>query len=216
MSLITTARLRRLWQDAQDHPEWATTRLWEYIFHHIIFTEDKWVVSSQQPPTHQSGDLRRVDVIVEKMDSSATTIGTLLFLEAKRAGASPSDIEEVEYQAFTAACAYWVETSIPALWTMTCVGSSARLWIFSERTDYLIPFVPDGHGLADRSEYLDIPSRGTEIANGLDYIKKHMTPPTELLKLTPSPRPAHRPLPDGWHDSEVGHLDAVHQQDAVI
>lgn len=69
-------------------------------------------MSSQQPPTHQPGDLRRVDLVVEKIDSRATTVGTLLFLEAKRASASPSEIEEVEYQAFTAACAYSVETGI--------------------------------------------------------------------------------------------------------
>lgn len=115
MSIITTPRLARLWQDAQIHPEWATTRLWEYLFNHVIFTDDKFVVSSQQPPTHQPGELRRVDLVVEKMDRRATTVGTLLFLGAKRASASRSDIEEVEYQAFTATCAYI--TSRPGLST---------------------------------------------------------------------------------------------------
>ncbi|KAI3328252.1 hypothetical protein F4824DRAFT_428824 [Ustulina deusta] len=93
----------------------------------VVFTESKWVVSSQQPPTHQPGELRRVDLVVEEIDSHAQTAGTLLFVEAKRAGASPSDIMEVEYQAFTAACVYYVETGIERLWTMTCVGSRARL-----------------------------------------------------------------------------------------
>jgi hypothetical protein len=46
MSIITTPRLARLWQDAQIHPEWATTRLWEYLFNHVIFTDDKFIVSS--------------------------------------------------------------------------------------------------------------------------------------------------------------------------
>ena len=56
------------------HPEWATTRLWECIFDHIIFADDKWVVSAQQPPTHQPGELRRVDLVVEKMDSTVAFI----------------------------------------------------------------------------------------------------------------------------------------------
>lgn len=169
-------------------------------------------MSSQQPPTHQPGDLRRVDLIVEKLDSRARTVGTLLFLEAKRASASPSEIEDVEYQAFTAACAYHIETGIDRIWAMTCVGSCARLWIFSESTTYLIPYIPAGQGLAERTEYLEISTHGREIANGLEYIKKHMTPPQELLKMTPSPRPANATLPAGWHDSEVGQLDSARQQ----
>lgn len=117
------------------------------MFNHVIFTDDKFIVSSQQPPTHKAGELRRVDLVVEKMDSRATTVGTLLFLEAKRASAFRSDIEEVEYQAFTAACAYHVETGLEHIWTMTCVGSAARLWIFSHSSEFLIPFVPFGGGL---------------------------------------------------------------------
>ncbi|KAM7208843.1 hypothetical protein V8F06_014914, partial [Rhypophila decipiens] len=146
-----------------------------------LFNDEKWVVSSQQPPTHQPGDLRRVDLVVEKMDSRATTVGTLLFLEAKRASASPSEIEEVEYQVFTATCAYHVETGIKHIWTMTCVGSCARLWIVSESSTYLIPCIPAGQGLAERTEYLEISTHGRQIANGLEYIKKHMTPPEELI-----------------------------------
>ncbi|KAL2185714.1 hypothetical protein L209DRAFT_781442 [Thermothelomyces heterothallicus CBS 203.75] len=98
---------------------------------------------------------------------------------------------------------------------MTCVGSSARLWIFSERSTYLIPFIPAGQGLAERSEYLEISTYGREIADGLEYIKKHMTPPRELLNTTPSPRPANATLPAGWHDSEVIQLDAFRQRDAA-
>ncbi|KAM7205893.1 hypothetical protein V8F33_000723 [Rhypophila sp. PSN 637] len=102
------------------------------------------------------------------MDSRATTVGTLLFLEAKRASASPSEIEEVEYQAFTAAYAYHVETGIKHIWTMTCVGSCAQLWIFSESSTYLIPYIPAGQGLAERTEYLEISTHGRQIANDFD------------------------------------------------
>jgi len=120
----------------------------------------------------------------------------------------------VEYQAFTAACAYYVEAGIKHIWTMTCVGSSARLWIFSERSTSLIPFIPASQSLAERSEYLEISTYGREIADGLEYIKKHMAPPRELLNMTPSPRPANATLHAGWHDSEVVQLDTAPQQHA--
>ncbi|KAK4155854.1 hypothetical protein C8A00DRAFT_31298 [Chaetomidium leptoderma] len=212
MSIITTPRLARLWQDAQIHPEWATTRLWEYLFNHVIFTDDTFIVSSQQPPTRQSGELRRVDLVVEKMDSGATTVGTLLLLKAKRASAARSDIEEVEYQALAAACAYHVETGLEHIWIMTCVGSAARLWISLDSSEFLIPFVPSG----EKTEYLDISTHGREILEGLEYIKKHTMPSEELLRNTPSPRPANATLPVNWHDNEVAQLDARRQQGGLV
>ncbi|KAI0537838.1 hypothetical protein GGR58DRAFT_470060 [Xylaria digitata] len=212
MSIITDGRLQRLWADAQQHPEWATTRLWEYIFNRVVFTESKWVVSSQQPPTHQPGELRRVDLVVEEVDSNAQTVGTLLFVEAKRASASPRDIEEVEYQAFTAACAYSVETGIKCLWTMTCVGSKARLWVFHQKSTYLIPFVPPGDGLATIEEYLEISTHGTTLVEGLKFCKNHMRPPNDLFKETDAPpRPGNVALPSSWHDNEVRIVDSQRQ-----
>lgn len=209
MSIITDGRLQRLWADAQQHPEWATTRLWGHIFNRLVFTESKWVVSSQQPPTHQPGELRRVGLIVEEIDSCADTVGTLLFVEAKRAGASPRDITEVEYQAFTAACAYYVETGIKRLWIMTCVGSRARLWIFDEKSTYLIPYVPLGDGLAAIDEYLEISTHGTTLIEGLKFCKTHMRPPNDLLERTSaSPRPVNATLPSSWHDNEVTIVDS--------
>ncbi|GAW23380.1 hypothetical protein ANO14919_129380 [Xylariales sp. No.14919] len=209
MSIVTDGRMQRLWTDAQQYPEWATTRLWEHIFNRVIFTESKWVVSSQQPPTHQAGDLRRVDLVVEEIDGHAQTVGTLLFVEAKRAAASPSDVMEVEYQAFTAACAYFVETGIERLWTMTCVGTRARLWIFDQKSNYLIPFVPPGDGLADIDEYLEISTHGTTLVEGLKFCKDHMRPPSDLLETTgASPRPANVTLPPSWHDDEVTIVDS--------
>ncbi|KAF4462659.1 hypothetical protein FALBO_10519 [Fusarium albosuccineum] len=207
MSIIQSPRLDRLWQEAQIYPEWATTRLWEYIFNHVIFKDDKWIVSSQQPPTHQDGDLRRVDLVVERMDNNAVTVSTLLFMEAKRASASVTDLEEVEYQAFTAACAYSIESSKNYIWAMTVFGGKARLWIFNIESTYLIPFVPQGIELAERSEYLEIATDGQPILEGLDYIKRHPTPPQHLLQQEPSPRPANTRLPPGWHDTEVTQLD---------
>ncbi|KAH8166891.1 hypothetical protein CIB48_g1330 [Xylaria polymorpha] len=115
-----------LWNEAQQQPEWATTQLWEHIFNRIVFNTHPWIVSSQQPPTRQDGDLRRVNLVVKRVTSGITL--TLLFMEAKRGYASPSDVALVEMQAYTAACAYAVEmNSVNPIWAMTCVGSQARL-----------------------------------------------------------------------------------------
>ncbi|OAA63627.1 hypothetical protein SPI_03790 [Niveomyces insectorum RCEF 264] len=212
MSIITTPHLQRLWSDAQDHPEWATTRLWKYVFHHLVFSDEKWVVSSQQPPTHKPGDPRRLDIVVESWDSSATTteaLRTLLFVVATPASASPSEIEQVEYQAFTAACAHIVETKIESVWAMTCVGSAARLWLVAKAGIYLIPFVAPGESLTDRGGYLEITTHGQDVINALEYIKEHPVPPKELLGKRPLPRPEHARLPPSWHDSEVAEIDQI-------
>jgi len=153
-----------------------------------------------------------VDLVVERMDNNARVVGTLLLVEAKRESDSVADIQEVEYQAFTAACAYYAETEIKHLWIMTCVGSMARLWIFSEGSTYLIPYIPTGSGLSAKSEYLEISTNGQDIIEGLNFIKRHPMPPNELLENTPSPRPANTPLPPDWHDNEVAQLDMIHQQ----
>jgi hypothetical protein len=106
MSIINTPRLRRLWSDARTHPEWATTRLWEYLFNHVFFKQDQYVTSSQRPPNFTSGDLRRIDMTVETINDTATEVRTLLVIEAKRASATSGDLTTVEEQAFTAAASH--------------------------------------------------------------------------------------------------------------
>ncbi|KAJ4328564.1 hypothetical protein N0V84_000923 [Fusarium piperis] len=211
MSVINTPRLDRLWQEAQIHAEWATTRLWEYIFNRIVFNDEEWVVSSQQPATRQEGELRRVDLVVEKMNNDATNIETILFIEAKRTNASPVDIDEAEHQAFTAACAYCIDAKVESTWAMTCIGSAARLWMFHrDAGEYLLPFVPEGQGLSARSEYLEIAVNGQAIAAGLEYIKRHSTPPDSLIAKA-FPPPAHPMNPPTLGSTEAMDLDPYGQ-----
>lgn len=207
MSIINTPRLDRLWQEAQIYPEWATTRLWEYIFNHTIFKDEKWVVSSQQPTSRQEGELRRVDLVVEKMNSDATKVETVLFIEAKRASASTDDIKEAEHQAFTATCAYCIDTGAESIWAMTCIGSVARLWAFKNGHIYLTPFVPEGDGLSERSEYLEIAIDGQTIKAGLEYIKRHPTPPESLFPNESSLEPSDPMFPQDLGATEGMQLD---------
>jgi len=203
---LHTPQLRRLWQDAQSRPEWATTKFWEYIFNHNAFSGRQWVVSSQQPPTYDDGDLRRVDLVVEQIDDSAN-VATLLFMEAKRANVTRDEVQQVEYQAFTACCANLYSTQRPAIWAMTCVGSRTRLWAFKYGADYLTPFFPSSDGLSAIDEYVEFSVKGAEIIGALDFIQKNPAPPNSVFEHPSSPRP--RPiLPPHWHDAEVAHVAA--------
>ncbi len=194
--------VQKHWADAQTKPEWATTRFWEYIFNKGPFADGRWTVSSQHPPTDEEGDLRRIDLVVERKDDNDGS-ATLLFMEAKRANVSINQIDQVEYQAFTACCANLFATKRPAIWAMTCVGTMARLWAYKNGADYLTPFVPPGNDLSDKSAYLDYPNREREILEALDFVKRNPVPSKEIFKHSPSPRPTHTNLPRDWHDTEV-------------
>ncbi|KAI0425287.1 hypothetical protein F5Y09DRAFT_335094 [Xylaria sp. FL1042] len=195
MSIINTETLTALWNEAQQQPEWATTQLWEHIFNRIVFNNHPWIVSSQQPPTRQDGDLRRVDLGV----TSGITL-TLLFMKAKRGHASPSDVASAEMQAYTAACACAVEmSSVNPIWAMTCVGSQARLWIFDWDQPFLTPFFPTRM----------ISRQGTELLECLEYIKANLILLAHLLHES-SPRLASATLPSDWPKDEVKLRDSQH------
>lgn len=151
VGLKTYPRIWQLLQDAQEYPEWATTRLWEYIqprrFHRRLVGR---VVAA-------AGDLTRVDLVVEWVNSSTGTANILLFVEAKRASTVTSEFcYKVERQVFLAANAYIVATGAPHIWAMTCFGGSVRLWVFIWGRTYLVPFAPNTSKVSERGEYLDI------------------------------------------------------------
>ncbi|KAF4470384.1 hypothetical protein FALBO_2719 [Fusarium albosuccineum] len=202
MSQINTPQLRKLWEQVQTKPEWATTKFWEYIFKQNVFGSRHWAIASQQPPTDDEDDLRRVDLVVENIDDNANST-TLLFMEAKRANVSLDQIDVVEYQAFTACCAHLYHTGRPSIWAMTCVGSKTRLWAYKYNDDYMTAFWPSGDGLSARGEYAEYSTHGQEILRQLEYIKYNPIPGLDVFQRPPSPRPARASLPAGWHDNEV-------------
>jgi len=44
-------------------------------------------------------------------------------------------------KAYAAACVHYVDTGIGRFWIVTCVCIKLRLWIFDEKSTYLILFV---------------------------------------------------------------------------
>lgn len=93
--IISDGRLRHLYDAARVNDEFATTRFWEYVSHKLFFLGKDWAVSSQQPPTWNTEPLRRVDLVIE-MISSRGISEPVLFMEAKRHGATEVDRREVE------------------------------------------------------------------------------------------------------------------------
>ena len=198
MSALNTSQLRKLWAAAQEKPEWAATKFWEYVFKDV-FTGRRWAIASQQPPTDDDDDLRRVDLVVENVDDNLA----LLFMEAKRAAVTTADVETVEYQAFTACCAHLYSKRRRAVWAMTCVGTMTRFWAYEYDADYITQFWPPGDGLSRKSEYVDYSTHGRKILEILEHIKENPIPCESIFNNPPSPRPANATLPVDWHDDEV-------------
>ena len=84
-------------------------------------------MASQQPPTDERSDLRRVELVVEKWDSSDYMLKRLFIFEAKKHNASQAEIEEVEYQAFEACMKHTEYANRQEMYAMTVIGTRARL-----------------------------------------------------------------------------------------
>lgn len=197
MSIVTTQVEWVLWQDAQKHDEWATTKFWEHILQKVYPAADGWVVSSQQPPTREKSDRRRVETTVEILLNGS--LQKLVIKEAKKHKASQTEIEEVEAQAYQACLKYLKHSQRSEMYAMTVVGTRARLWIAYQSQDYLEPFVPGSRGLAAIEEYIEANSTdGYLLMGGLEHMKDHnLMPPgkSQILKSLGSPEPSHAALP---------------------
>lgn len=232
MSLITDGVRRRLWHDAQIFDEWAATRLWEYIIRRY-FDGNEFVVSSQQPPyVDTPTTLRRVDLIVEHVSSVTGYSQTLLFFEAKKHGASRDEVMKCETQAWEAASSYYIQNNLShAVWYLTAVGTTYRVWIMDPRNESPVPFLPGVFSFENIHDYLDVDDWGRTLIKAFHYIQQHPAPPDKLMEETcpsptvssdqamssPSPMPeaaaaaARNPIPlreDLWVEATVVHKDA--------
>jgi len=122
--LIGPMHLEDLWEAAQGGLEHTTTALWENIFAEV-FPFKKYSVASQQPPTADVNDKRRIDLVVRPLGNRRPR--AVLFMEANKSRVVAAAIDECERQALTACWGYLLEYNVPAVWAMTCVGSKARL-----------------------------------------------------------------------------------------
>ncbi|KAL2754366.1 hypothetical protein ACRALDRAFT_2043367 [Sodiomyces alcalophilus JCM 7366] len=183
MSIFTNRPwLRSDWEEAQRKPEYATTAFWKTIFAEV-YPYQQYAVASQQPPTENPDDRRRIDLVARSRRSPGAV---LLFTGATKSGASPTLVQECEQQALTACWAYLDQWKLDAVWAMTCVGSKTRIWACRKprsdnEDDYLIPVFPLGESLGDIDEYIEVAERGLEVLHWLGYIKANLIPPETIL-----------------------------------
>lgn len=185
MSIIFDGVMKRLYDDAQVRDEFATTRLWEYIIQQA-FEGLEWVRASQQPPTTAVHSLRRVDYIVEYIHMQSGAVMQVLFIEAKKHGATETDIRQCESQAWEACMTHSInEGGMRPVWYQTCIGTTSRLWIYDPWREDPIAFLPGQHSLGHLDHYLDISEHGTQIMYALKYISNHREPPAKFLASSP-------------------------------
>ncbi|KAK8917714.1 hypothetical protein VCV18_009036 [Metarhizium anisopliae] len=166
-------------------PEHAITEFWEHVLRPKVFPGSQLSLPSQQPPTGDANDLRRVNVLVRNIKNNTV----LLLLEAKRANATRDQIEAVEYQAFTACCAHLFQTQKQAISGMTCVDSKARIWAYKRNDDYETPFWPPGDELSEIGQDGEYSTRSKELVEALEHVKKNPIPDKAIFENTPPLRP---------------------------
>lgn len=186
ISALENPRMEKLYHYARLKDEFATTQLWEYILRTVFHSSDR-VLSSQQPPSYEKESLRRVDFVVKFMDEDVREERSVLFMEAKKAGAAQADISTAETQAYDAAMGYSVwDGKGTSVWAQTCIGTSIRFWIYDPASSFLEPFLPGSFDLGHLDEYLDVEIYADEIKRAMSYIAKHHIPPAKFLsKQTP-------------------------------
>jgi hypothetical protein len=170
-SIVRTDLEFHLWSDAQVHNEWATSKFWEHIIRDKFPCKDNWVVASQQPPSDDSEDRRRVELVVEHW--SEGSMHRVFIFEAKKHLATQSEIDTLEHQAYEACLTHLVFFERDHMFAITTIGTRARLWVAHRDYDYLIPWIPNGTTLADKGSYIEAYSTdGHEIENALTYMKE--------------------------------------------
>jgi hypothetical protein len=70
-------------------------------------------VSTEQPPVYNS--LRRIDIIVENINTGSRELGLLLVIEAKKGRATLNDIIIVKTQAFSVYIEYIIKNQRKSL-----------------------------------------------------------------------------------------------------
>ncbi|KAH6667179.1 hypothetical protein B0J14DRAFT_440315, partial [Halenospora varia] len=177
MSIVNTVVEHILWNDAQKHNEWASTKFWEHKLQKAYPAADGWIVSSQQPPTRDKSDRRRVETTVECLHGES--LQKLQIVECKDHNASQSQIDEVEHQAYNACLKYLKHSGRSEMYAMTTIGTRARLWVARQTETYLEPFVPMSTGVSAIDEYIEAHSTdGHLITDGWEYMKvNHLLPP---------------------------------------
>lgn len=172
MSLVTDEYLLELWKEAQKPSslESASVAFWNHLWSKYVFAEKEWVITPETSPA-EIDKSRRVDLVIKYF--SGASMEVLCFHELKRMNASPSDLEEVEYQAFKACIAYLAQhPKISSVYAITSFGTKARGWTCTKDSDYLEPLA-GSQDLAKAQDYIEVHSSDAQtLRKVFDHMKR--------------------------------------------
>lgn len=172
MSLVEDGYLLELWKEAQKPSslESASVAFWNQLFSKYIFAEKEWVVAPETAPA-ETDSLRRVDLVIKYFGNESLEV--LYFHELKRINASPTDLEEVEYQAFKACIAYLAQhPKVSTVYAITSFGTKAKGWTCTKDSDYLEPLF-GSEDLAKAQDYIEAHSSDAEtLRKVFDHMKR--------------------------------------------
>lgn len=207
-----------LWSQAQKRGEWATTKFWDHIFRREI-SGDEYVHGAEQPSTDDGENRSRVDRLIDKWKGKKKGMHRLLHREDKASNVTQTSIDEVETQIFRASVSHLNYVSRDHMYAVTTVGTKIRFWVVHINDDYPTAWIPEGAGLADKSEYIEANStEGHRILEAINYMKKYEDMPENKLRAlrqnTYSTASIQRPSPDntvreGEHSSPASRATQV-------
>lgn len=164
MKPIQQEILDQLRQDSINSPEAFTTKYIEYCFTKVIFPEHEFIWASQQPPSGNNpndtrGDYGRMDYACDHYSPKRNwPLSRRIIYQGKRGDCTYGELSTCEQQATNDCMAYCGNTEKQSLWAITGFTSYIRIWAYRYGNDYLTPFYPGGNNLADKGQYVDLPS----------------------------------------------------------
>lgn len=169
--------LTKLYDDALRLPEFATKKLWTYIFNKIVFFDPQWIVGTEQPPTEYES-LARIDVVVELFQNSSLSV--VLIAEKKRGKANPSTIKSLEGQVYDRCKEYLQASDRDAVWAITCFGPNFRLWLCRRTRHSLKAVYPDVNS-GSREAYCDVMKNWDDFLWYCNLIKENPEPSPSVM-----------------------------------
>lgn len=191
MDFVYDTFLQSLYDSAvKSAEEHDAVSFWSYAFRRYF--HEKHFFYDTQKPASQLDPRRRVDGTMTYMEKNTIKPMVLFFHEAKKAGQTDSQVEDVEGQAFEACGTYLQFNShLTHVYAVTTIGTEARFWKYSlDGPQNLI----DGQPSGTRKAYIDAKStNSTQLVKGIDHMKQF--PPSAFATAAPIAPIAPTPTP---------------------
>ncbi len=175
--------------EANTLDEWATQNFWRHVFSYIFSTSDNYMVYTESPPMVVDS-ARRVDLMVRRAGGQNLS-EVLLWAEAKSISAKELEIAGAESQGYTAAYEHLLfeRSGRTAVWVMTVVGPSARLWAYAKEKDdpnkqeqgMLTPIFPTNGDYGKWHRYLNLYGNESVFEWIFDFIRQHEKPTDDFV-----------------------------------